>query len=148
MDSNRHIVQLDALSLGEHLIDFQLDDTYLQAIEKSEILGGRVEVKARLDLREEDFDLQISVDGVVQVTCDRCLDPMDMDVDATEDEWDWEEKVQTIDLAWLAYELITVNLPLVHSHQSGGCNPKMAALLQDHLCTSVEDDNTDEQAAD
>ena len=143
MDSNRHIVQLDALSLGEHLIDFQLDDTYLQAIEKSEILGGRVEVKARLDLREEDFDLQISVDGVVQVTCDRCLDPMDIPVHAEENEWEWDEQnVHTIDLAWLAYELIAVSLPVVHSHQPGGCNPKMAALLQDHLCTSLEDEDT------
>ena len=143
MDSNRHIVQLDALSLGEHLIDFQLDDTYLQAIEKSEILGGRVEVKARLDLREEDFDLQISVDGVVQVTCDRCLDPMDIPVHAEENEWEWDEQnVHTTDLAWLAYELIAVSLPVVHSHQPGGCNPKMAALLQDHLCTSPEDEDT------
>ncbi len=143
MDSNRHIVQLDALSLGEHLIDFQLDDTYLQAIEKSEILGGRVEVKAHLDLREEDFDLQISVDGVVQVTCDRCLDPMDIPVHAEENEWEWDEQnVHTIDLAWLAYELIAVSLPVVHSHQPGGCNPKMAALLQDHLCTSLEDEDT------
>ena len=147
-EQDTHIIHLDTLKVGEHLFDFQLDDAYFKAIEKSELLGGKVYVHARLNLREEDFHLQMTVQGKVQVTCDRCLDPMDMDVDATEDEWDWEEKVQTIDLAWLAYELITVNLPLVHSHQSGGCNPKMAALLQDHLCTSVEDDNTDEQAAD
>lgn len=143
MDTNLHIVQLDALNLGEHLIDFQLDDAYFQAIEKSEILGGRVEVKARLDLREEDFDLQIAVDGVVQVTCDRCLDPMDIPVHAEENEWEWDEDtVHTLDLAWLAYELIAVSLPVVHSHQPGGCNPKMAALLQDHLCTSPEDEDT------
>jgi hypothetical protein len=28
----------------------------------------------------------------------------------------------------------------VHSHQEGGCNPEMDALLQDHLCTSLEDE--------
>lgn len=143
MDTNLHIVQLDALNLGEHLIDFQLDDAYFQAIEKSEILGGRVEVKARLDLREEDFDLQIAVDGVAQVTCDRCLDPMDIPVHAEENEWEWDEDtVHSLDLAWLAYELIAVSLPVVHSHQQGGCNPKMAALLQNHLCTSPEDEDT------
>ena len=46
-----------------------------------------------------------------------------------------------IDLSWLAYELIIVNLPLVHSHQDGGCNPEMDALLQDHLCAEVEDED-------
>jgi hypothetical protein len=29
----------------------------------------------------------------------------------------------------------------VHSHQDGGCNPEMDALLQDHLCTDVEDED-------
>lgn len=144
MDTDLHIVQLDALNLGEHLIDFQLDDAYFHTIEKSEILGGRVEVKARINLREEDFDLQIIVNGVVQVTCDRCLEPMDIPVHAEENEWEWDEQdIHTIDLAWLAYELIVVNLPIVHSHQQGGCNPQMAALLQDHLCTSLEDNDTD-----
>jgi len=147
-EQDTHIIPLDALEVGEHLFDFQLDDAYFKTIEKSELLGGKVCVHARLNLRETDFDLQVSVRGKVQVTCDRCLDPMDIDVDATEDEWDWEEAVRTIDLAWLAYELIIVNLPLVHSHQRGGCNPMMAALLQDHLCTSAEDDNTDETTAD
>ena len=52
-----------------------------------------------------------------------------------------EEEVKQLDLAWLAYELIIVNLPLVHSHQDGGCNPDMDALLQDHLCTALEDEN-------
>lgn len=146
MDTDLHIVQLDALNLGEHLIDFQLDDAYFQTIEKSEILGGRVEVKARINLREEDFDLQIIANGVVQVTCDRCLEPMDIPVHVQENEWEWEEEpVHTLDLAWLAYELIAVNLPVVHSHQQGGCNPQMAALLQDHLCTSLEDNDTDEE---
>ena len=144
MDIDQHIIRLDALEIGEHSFDFQLDDTYFHSIEKSEILGGKVEVTAHLNVREEDFDLALTVGGVVQVACDRCLDPMDIPVKAEESEWEWEESpVETIDMAWLAYELIVVNLPLVHSHQEGGCNPQMAALLQDHLCTTLEDDQTD-----
>lgn len=149
METNAHIIQLDALNVGEHLFDFQLDDAFFHAIEKSEVLGGQVNVQARLNLREEDFDLQIAVDGVVQVTCDRCLDPMDIPVHAEENDWEWdEEPVTCLDLEWLAYELIVVNLPLVHSHQPGGCNPQMAALLQDHLCTSLEDDPIDGEHAE
>ena len=137
---NGYTIALDSLGLGEHVYDFQLDSDYFNAIENSEVLGGEVAVSARLQLREYDFDLEIAVKGLVQVTCDRCLDAMDVAVLAEETEWDWDEEPKQLDLSWLAYELIIVNLPLVHSHQDGGCNPEMDALLQDHLCAEVEED--------
>ena len=140
-DKTAHIVLLDQLEIGEHLFDFQLDRTYLTAVENTELLGGAVDVKVRLILREDDFAVDMDIVGQVQVTCDRCLDAMDVEVDIYEEEMELEEEVKQLDLAWLAYELIIVNLPLVHSHQDGGCNPDMDALLQDHLCTTLEDEN-------
>ncbi len=139
-DQKSNIVVLDSLELGSHVFDFQLDNEYFGVIENSELLGGDVVVKAYLTVREYDFDLHVCVKGLVQVTCDRCLDEMDIAVDAEENEWEWDDQPKQIDLSWLAYELIIVNLPLVHSHQDGGCNPEMDALLQSHLCTEVEDE--------
>ena len=139
-ENTKHIVQLDKLEIGEHLFDLQLDNSCFSAIENSELLGGTVDVKARLDLRNEDFSVDMDIVGQVQVTCDRCLDAMDVDVDVYEEELEFEEDTKQIDLAWLAYELIIVNLPLVHSHQEGGCNPEMDALLQNHLCTQLDDE--------
>ena len=139
-EQQSHIVTLDSLNLGEHVFDFQLSNDYFCQIENSELLGGEAHVHAELTLRERDFDLSMDVQGQVQVTCDRCLDAMDVEIDAYEDEWDWDEEPKKVDLSWLAYELIIVNLPLVHSHQDGGCNPEMDALLQDHLCAEVEDE--------
>ena len=135
-----HIVELDKLELGEHLFDFQLDNSYVNSLESSELLGGDVDVKVRLIVREDDFSVDVDAYGTVQVTCDRCLDAMDVEVDIYEEDIDFEEEPKTLDLAWLAYELIIVNLPLVHSHQDGGCNPEMAALLQDHLCTALDEE--------
>ena len=140
MDKKSHIVALDSMELGAHVFDFQLDNAYFSEIENSELLGGEVKVEAHLNLREYDFDLDIAVKGLVQVTCDRCLDKMDVAINAEENEWEWDEEPKLIDLSWLAYELIIVNLPLVHSHQDGGCNPEMDALLQSHLCTEVGED--------
>ncbi len=139
MDKKSNIVALDSLELGVHVFDFQLDNAYFGEIENSELLSGEVKVSAQLNLRQYDFDLTMEVKGLVQVTCDRCLDAMDVAIDAQENEWEWDEQPKLIDLSWLAYELIIVNLPLVHSHQEGGCNPEMDALLQNHLCTEVED---------
>jgi uncharacterized metal-binding protein YceD (DUF177 family) len=135
-----HIVQLDKLDVGEHLFDIQLDSSYLSSVEHTELLGGTVDVKARLILHENDFSLDMDIVGQVQVTCDRCLDAMHVDVDIYEEEIELDDDTQQLDLAWLAYELIIVNLPLVHSHQDGGCNPEMDALLQDHLCTALADE--------
>ena len=140
-DKTAHIVLLDQLEIGEHLFDFQLDREYITTIENTELLGGAVDVKVRLILREDDFVVDMDIVGQVQVTCDRCLDAMNVDVDIYEEEMELEEDVKQLDLAWLAYELIIVNLPLVHSHQDGGCNPDMDALLQNHLCTALDDDN-------
>ena len=139
MDKKSNIVALDSLELGVHVFDFQLDNAYFGEIENSELLSGEVKVSAQLNLRQYDFDLTMEVKGLVQVTCDRCLDAMDVTIDAQETDWEWDEQPKLIDLSWLAYELIIVNLPLVHSHQEGGCNPEMDALLQNHLCTEVED---------
>ena len=139
-ENTKHIVQLDKLEIGEHLFDFQLDNSYFSTIENSELLGGTADVKARLVLREEDFSVDLDIVGQVQVTCDRCLEAMDVDIDVYEEELELEEDPKQIDLAWLAYELIIVNLPLVHSHQEGGCNPEMDALLQNHLCAQLEDE--------
>lgn len=139
-EQQSHIVTLDSLNLGEHVFDFQLDNDYFCSIENSELLGGKAQVHAELTLRERDFDLTVAVQGLVQVTCDRCLDAMDVEVDAYEEEWDWDEEPKKVDLSWLAYELIVVNLPLVHSHQDSGCNPEMDALLQNHLCTTLDED--------
>ncbi|MGN1239834.1 MAG: YceD family protein [Paludibacteraceae bacterium] len=140
---NPHIIELSKLEIGNYSFDYELDSEYFQSVEKSEVLSGHVQAKAELALRERDFDLRIKVGGTVQVTCDRCLDPMDLAVDAEED-MELDEGTETIDLEWLAYELVIVNLPLVHSHQPGGCNPQMDALLQDHLCTMPEDEDIDE----
>ena len=46
-----------------------------------------------------------------------------------------------LDLSWLAYEIVSINIPLVHSHQAGECNKHMELLLQDHLCDEPDPEN-------
>ena len=138
-----NIICLDTLALGVHRYEFHLNGEYFRGVEKSELLGGQIDVKAELHLREMDYDIRVAVIGVVQVACDRCLEPMDIHVDAEDDMTadtldetpSKHQNKREIDLNWLAYELTIVNLPMAHSHQHGGCNPEMDSLLQDQLCT-------------
>lgn len=136
-EQDSHIIDLSRLSLGTHRFDIQLDSAFFASVEKSDVLGGEVAATAVLSLREEDYSLAMKVKGKVQVACDRCLDAMDVEID---DEQDIEqEEEQMIDLAWLAYELVCINLPLVCCHPAGACNPQMDALLQQHLCSTDEE---------
>ena len=151
-EQSHNIVELQRLSLGVHRFDIQLDDAFFASLEKTEILGGQVAAKATLNLREDFYTLSIAVRGTVRVVCDRCLDPMEITID-DEQEMDSEELKEdesettldnqhsTIDLTWLAYEIVSINIPIVHCHPDGGCNPQMDLLLQSHLCDEPEPEN-------
>ena len=141
------IIDLERLPLGTHSFDIQLDNEFFASLEKSEILKGNVAAKATLNLREEDYQLNIAVHGTVFVVCDRCLDPMPLEINDEQEIWSDEEEITNhqLDLSWLAYEIVSINIPIVHSHQQGECNPQMELLLHNHLCDDLEPDEINEQ---
>ena len=146
-EQSHNIIDLKRLPVGTHRFDIQLDDEFFKELEKSEILSGNVAAEATLNLREEDYRLTIAVRGTVFVVCDRCLDPMPIEINDEQEIWSDDEdvegntKVERLDLSWLAYEIISINIPLVHSHQAGECNKQMELLLHDHLCDEPEPEN-------
>ena len=143
-ENDHYMIDLKRLPLGTHSFDFQLDDDFFASLEKSEILSGNVVCKATLNLREEDYQLNIAVHGTVFVVCDRCLDPMPLEIDdeqeifSADEENDQMVNGQTVNLQWLAYEIVSINIPIVHSHQPGECNQQMELLLHDHLCDDLD----------
>ena len=145
-ENDHYMIDLKRLPLGTHSFDFLLDDDFFASLEKSEILNGNVVCKATLNLREEDYQLNIAVHGTVFVVCDRCLDPMPLEIDdeqeifSADEENDQMVNGQTVNLQWLAYEIVSINIPIVHSHQPGECNQQMELLLHDHLCDEPEPD--------
>ena len=140
------MIDLKRLPIGTHHFDFQLDNAFFESLEKSEILRGQVDCKATLNLREEDYQLNIAVHGTVFVVCDRCLDPMALEIDdeqeifSEDEENDQMVNDKMVNLQWLAYEIVSINIPIVHSHQAGECNKQMELLLHDHLCDEPEPD--------
>ena len=144
-EQNHYIIDLSRLPIGTHVFDIQLDNEFFAGLEKSEILSGEVVAKATLNLREEDYQLNMSVQGTVFVVCDRCLDPMPLEIDDEQEIYSEDEesqelkaKSQRLDLTWLAYEIVSINIPIVHCHQEGECNKQMELLLHDHLCDDLD----------
>lgn len=145
---DHYMIDLSRLPIGTHVFEIQLDSDFFASLEKSEILSGDVAAKIVLNLREESYKLNIAVQGTVFVVCDRCLDPMPLDINDEQEIWSEEEEndlllmtTHQLDLSWLAYEIVSINIPLVHSHQAGECNKHMELLLQDHLCDEPDPEN-------
>ena len=145
---DHYMIDLSRLPIGTHVFEIQLDSDFFASLEKSEILSGDVAAKIVLNLREESYQLNIAVQGTVFVVCDRCLDPMPLDINDEQEIWSEEEEndllpmtTHQLDLSWLAYEIVSINIPLVHSHQAGECNKHMELLLQDHLCDEPDPEN-------
>jgi uncharacterized metal-binding protein YceD (DUF177 family) len=145
-ENDHYMIDLSRLPLGTHSFDIQLDDDFFACLEKSEILSGKVVGKATLNLREEDYQLKIAVQGTVFVVCDRCLDPMPLEIEDEQEIFSEDEpndqmvNEQMVNLQWLVYEIVSINIPIVHSHQAGECNTQMELLLHDHLCDEPEPD--------
>ena len=144
-EQNHYIIDLKRLPIGTHSFDIQLNDEFFKSLEKSEILSGKVEAKATLNLREEDYQLNIAVRGTVFVVCDRCLDPMPLEIKDEQEIFSEDEEANgqqpianSLDLSWLAYEIVSINIPIVHCHQAGECNQQMELLLHDHLCDDLD----------
>ena len=79
-EQSHYIIELSKMPLGTHKFDFQLDNDFFASLEKTEILSGNISAKVTLNLREEDYQLSIAVHGTVFVVCDRCLDPMPLEI--------------------------------------------------------------------
>jgi len=146
-EKSHYIIELSRLPIGTHSFDIQLDNEFFESLEKSEILRGEVAAHVTLNLREEDYQLNIAVHGTVFVVCDRCLDPMPLDINDEQEIFSDDEEITNdksqmtnLDLSWLAYEIVSINIPLVHCHQQGECNKQMELLLHDHLCDEPEPD--------
>jgi uncharacterized metal-binding protein YceD (DUF177 family) len=152
-EQSHYIIELSKMPLGTHKFDFQLDNDFFASLEKTEILSGNISAKVTLNLREEDYQLSIAVHGTVFVVCDRCLDPMPLEINDEQEIRSEEEEEfsipnsqysianRTLDLSWLAYEIVSISIPLVHCHPEGGCNPQMDLLLQSHLCDEPDPEN-------
>ena len=90
------------------------------------------------------YKVSISVEGQVIVPCDRCLDPLTIDIEASdtvnikdgdEEDGDAAEMLYTIkgtsdfDLSWIVYEIIETSLPIQRVHPDGECNSEMLSYI-------------------
>lgn len=158
-------IPLRGLSEGKHEFKYDLDKSFFALIDDgtAEIKKGDLKVVVSLKKISTTFELVFNIVGVVSVPCDRCLDDISMDVDATNKlivkfgkEYSEEsdeivvipEEDGEINIAWFLYEFIVLSLPAKKVHAPGLCNKTMSSKLNKHRAKSVDDDSDDESEDD
>ncbi len=151
---------LKSLTEGEsHEFDYTLGNQFFTDIDGSEFNQGDVEVMLDIKRTGSTFELQFDIVGSVKVPCDRCLENMEIEIDAEEmiyvkfgrefnDEDDSviivPEEEGELNIAWLMYEFIALSIPLKHTHPLGECNPEMSSVLSQHVAHDPDEIYSDD----
>lgn len=147
MDLETLKIDLGAVKDGTSSYTFRLDNDYFAGIEGSEVSGGNVCVNIEVTrVNDTSFLVDIQGKGTVVVPCDVCLDPLDQAIEVNEHldvklgkENSEEDNLVTVaedegilDVSWLLYEFIALEIPTKHVHAPGKCNSAMVRALQEY----------------
>jgi uncharacterized metal-binding protein YceD (DUF177 family) len=117
--------------------NYVLGDDFFERVGGSEVKQGNVNVLLSVIHASSAFELNFYIAGKVTVTCDRCLDDMEVPVETenrlvvtlgeayteTSDEHVIvSEEEGFINVAWYMYEFIALTIPVKHVHEPDGCN--------------------------
>ena len=146
----KYKIRFKELDLGEHSFDFEINKLFFDEFEKSEIQEGELKATVNLLKEERMITLSISIEGNVDIMCDRCLEYFGYPVDFNgklyikpkreiEEQKEFiigiEEDDTEINLAQYFYESIHLMLPLkrVHPDDENGnstCDKEMLKLIE------------------
>lgn len=151
-------VELSQLKDGHHEQDFVCDTEFFRNMENTEVISADVKVHLDIEVKHEAYDCTFTFKGKLEIPCDRCLDPMDHDVDTCyhivvkygetyNDDADnvliIPERDRYLNVAYMLYDSIMLTIPMRHVHPQGKCNRAMAAVLHKHH-SPVDDEEIDE----
>lgn len=151
-DLKEFVINFGSLPNGEHEFDFEIDDSFFQHFDNSIIQKGNVDVLVVMEKKETMLLLDFTMEGVVTVPCDRCLEDLDLDIEGynelivkfgEEGEESSEEvvvlspKEYELDVAQYIYEFLSVMIPMrnVHDEEENGqgCDPEVLKEIEKHL---------------
>lgn len=155
MSKREYIIPFVGLKIGFHTFEFDISDTFFDEIEYSIIESGKVRVNLELEKKETMLIGVFQIEGLVTTSCDRCNDPIEVEIDgeyqiiykfggdATDDEAliVLDSEAYELDVKMNIYELITVSLPVRVVHEPGECNPEMLALLEQYVVNAADEDD-------
>jgi len=158
-DQGLYTISFKGLSLGSYKYEWTIDGSFFALYEMSEISDASIHVQLTLVKHTRFFEFNFILNGWVEVSCDRCLDPLRLDMEsearmfvkfgdhAGEDESEDNDVIilpydqDRLDVAQYLYEFAHLNLPIrrVHPDDANGnstCNADMLSRLNEFLVNS------------
>lgn len=141
------------------IYEFVLDNLFFSKIDSPEIQKGKVNVTLTVKRIAGFYELHFQIDGMVIVSCDRCLEEMEQTITSTEllkvkfgKDYSQEgdniivipEVDGSINVSWYMFEFIVLCLPMKHVHAPGKCNKMMTSKLNKHMKADLDDENSDD----
>ena len=155
-----YIVQFKGLSEGSHEFNFEIEDDFFVGLDYSEISKGDLKSRVILFKHPTFLELEVKIDGWVNVPCDLCLEEFKQDLhyngklfvkfgnELTEEDDVMVIPVEEheIDLSHYLYESINLSLPYkkVHPRDEEGnltCNKEMLEKLEEYSISERRDNN-------
>lgn len=151
---------LKSLPVGSHDFDYHLDKEFFQNMENSDIRDGNIDVQTTVVNKGQYYDLTFNIKGELTLLCDRCLDEMQLPVetqyhiivkygpdfnDDSDDLLEIPESDNFLNVAYMIYDTIVLEIPIKHVHPLGKCNRAMSSLLRKHRAPGSLDDDAELQ---
>ena len=147
-------IDLRSLPLGVSERSFLLDNDFFAKVEAEEIQKGKLKVDLLINTTEASFEFNFTIEGIAIVSCDRCLDDMELPISTMgrlivklgkeyAEEGDdiviIPEEEGSINLTWFMYEFAALSIPLKHVHLPGKCNRDMSSKWKKHTAKTEDD---------
>lgn len=151
---------LKSLSEGVHEFDYVLDKPFFTNMENADVRDADLAVHLTVTHRHDLYHLNFEIAGTVTLLCDRCLDDLVLPIDTTYninveygDDYDDESddlliiprSDNDLNVAYMLYDTVVLQIPMKHVHPMGMCNRAMSALLKKHRAgtDAIEDELLD-----
>ena len=150
-------IDLKTLILADtYSFDYVLDNEFFDSVNGLEVRQGKVNVSLSVVRMSSAFELGFSIKGIVTVTCDRCLEDMEIPIETknrlivtfgemyaetSDEQVIVSEEEGFINVAWYMYEFIALAIPIKHVHEPGECDEEMASKLSELCVDEVSDDD-------
>lgn len=145
-DLNQFVIALPALGEGHHEYEIKADRSLFEGHGNVEVTAADIVAYVDIDVRHGAYEIGLTCQGWIEIPCDRCLDPMRLDVDEDYDftvrygeDYDeaddmitLPEKEVNFDLAPIVADTVLLSIPLRHVHPEGECNSRMEEIMKLH----------------
>lgn len=154
---NQFVVSLPALGEGRHELELKADSSLFAGRGSVEVTDADLSVYVDIEVRHGAYSVGMTCTGWIEIPCDRCLEPMRIEVDEDYDVVvkygdDYDESDEsitlpydqtTLDLAPMVADTVLLAIPLRHVHPDGECNPRMEEIMKLHSAADPGRDDED-----